>query len=240
MRLMSTVAPLQAKTPLLEIQTMKALPLVIAFSSLLSTAAIAGTNVPDGGRMGDMDSVNGGFTIGDNAEVGNVDTVNGGIRVGKNSRVGKIDAVNGGISLGDGSSAINVDTVNGGFKGGENVKIERSIDSVNGGISLNNGSTIGEDIDNVNGKIYLNGVQVGGNIETVNGPIELTGATKVNGKLTIKKPGGWCFFDCDDRKPTVIIGANVEIVGGIVLEREVDLQLDPAAKVGNIEHKYKN
>lgn len=221
---------------------MNTLNLVLSGALLISGACFAHSNIPDGGKAGNLDSVNGGFSIGAEAEVGNIDTVNGGIRVGKNSRVGKIDAVNGGISLDDGASADNIDTVNGGFKGGENIRIARDIDSVNGGISIGKGSSVGDNIENVNGKIFLDGVQIGGNVETVNGPVELKGNTRIAGKLIISKSTGWgwCVFDCDDKKPIIEIGPDVEITGGIRLEREVDLRLDPAAKVGPIERVYKN
>ena len=213
--------------------------LALCFSAFLATSAFAHTQVGDNTKAGNLDSVNGGITVGNNAEAGNIDTVNGGIRVGKNSKVGKIDAVNGGISLEDGASAESVDTVNGGFKGGTGVKIAQSIESVNGGISLQTGSTVGRDIDNVNGKIQLDSVSIGGNIDTVNGPIELNGTTKVVGKIIVRKTQNWCLWDCDSNKPIITIGPDAEVQGGLLLEREVELHIDPKAKVGPIEHAYK-
>jgi len=214
--------------------------LALCLTAFVATSVLAHNQVEDNGKAGNLDSVNGGITVGNNAEAGNIDTVNGGIRVGKGSKVGKIDAVNGGISLDDGATAVSVDTVNGGFKGGTEVKILQSLESVNGGISLKAGSSIGRDIENVNGKIHLDGVSVAGNIDTVNGPIELKGATKVSGKLIVRKTqSNWCFWDCDSHKPIITIGPDVEVQGGLLLEREVELHIDPNAKIGPIEHAYK-
>jgi len=73
-------------------------------------------------------------------------------------------------------------------------------------------------------------------MELVNGRVELSGTTVLAGDLTVRKPTGMGigWGSNSNKKPVIVIGAGVEVRGRIVLEREVDLQIDPAARVGQI------
>lgn len=221
---------------------MRMTPTALLLTALIGLCALPvaqAHDVGDGKKARDIDTVNADIEVGRDAEAGDLDSVNGDIEVGANSKIGDVDTVNGDIELADDVRAGGADSVNGKVKGGRNVVIGGDIDTVNGTISFDSGSRVEGGLDTVNGTIKLTGTTVERDIETVNGDTKLLDGTVVKGKLIVRKPNGnWCLFSCDDDKPLVEIGANVEIVGGLLLEREVELKQDPSAKVGPIVYAY--
>ncbi|MFN4290277.1 MAG: hypothetical protein ACK4E7_05275 [Permianibacter sp.] len=213
--------------------------LLAGLIGLCAVPAVMAHDVGDGQKGRGIDTVNANIDIGRDAEAGDLDSVNGDIEVGTNSKVGDIDTVNGDIALADGVKAGGADSVNGKIKGGRNVVIGGDIDTINGGIGFDAGSRIDGGLDTVNGTVKLTGTAVAKDIETVNGDIHLLDGSIVSGKIIVRKPkGGWCWFDCDEDKPVIELGANVEVTGGLVLEREVELKQHPSAKVGPIVYAY--
>jgi len=213
--------------------------LLTALIGLCALPAARAHDVGDGQKGRDIDTVNADIEVGRDAEAGDLDSVNGDIEVGANSKIGDTDTVNGDIELADGVQARGADTVNGEIKGGKNVVMSGDVETVNGEIEFDAGSRIDGNIETVNGTVKLTGTTLERDIETVNGDIRLLDGTRVLGKLIVRKPSGsWCLFGCDSDKPVIEIGANVEIVGGLVLEREVELKQDPSAKVGPIVTSY--
>lgn len=184
------------------------------------------------------------------ASAGDLSTVNGEIRVGDGARAGEVETVNGSIELGNQAVLLAVETVNGSVRGGTGIRIERDLEAVNGSLrfgpglrlggaaSTVNGSIeaadceIGQDVETVNGTLRFDSCQLRGGLALVNGRVELGAGTVLAGDLTVRKPKGMGWGR--DRKPVVILGAGVEVRGRIVLEREVDLRIDPAARVGQI------
>ena len=191
-----------------------------------------GITAEEGSEYGSLDSVNGGITIGDNAVVRKAETVNGGIRVGERARVGSADTVNGGIVLDREAVAGDLSTVNGAIKLGEGVQVQDDVETVNGGIRLAAGARIGGGIDSVNGGIHMTRAVVGGDIENVNGDLTLEDGSVVEGSIRYRKPHGWNWSG--RRDPRVVIGANAEVKGEMVFEREVELFVHETAKVGKI------
>lgn len=192
----------------------------------------------ESGSLGDIDRVNGDIEIGVNSTAGDLDTVNGDIEVGKASKVGNADTVNGDIRLDSGASARSLDTVNGSIKAEQNVVVTGSVDTVNGNIRFDKGGRIEQNVETVNGDIRLDDTQIGHNIETVQGDIVLQGASVVTGSIVVHKNKSLvCLFGCDGDKPRIELAAGVQ-VGSIILEREVELAVNPAAKVGKIEKRY--
>ncbi|MFZ5842055.1 MAG: hypothetical protein ACOY3E_04070 [Pseudomonadota bacterium] len=213
--------------------------LLAGLIGLCAVPAVMAHDVGDGQKGRGIDTVNADIEIGRDAEAGDLDSVNGDIEVGTNSKVGNLDTVNGDIELADAVKAGGADSVNGKIKGGRDVVIDGDIDTVNGGIGFDAGSRIDGGVDTVNGTVKLTGTAVAKDVETVNGDIHLLDGSVVSGKIIVRKPkGSWCWFDCDDDKPVIELGANVEVTGGLILEREVELKQHPSAKVGPIVYAY--
>ncbi|NQD38375.1 hypothetical protein HPT27_15210 [Permianibacter sp. IMCC34836] len=213
--------------------------ILAALIGLCTLPAVHAHDVPDGKKARDIDTVNADIEIGRDAEAGDLDTVNGDIEVGAGSKVGDADTVNGDITLADGVSAGGAETVNGDIEAGRDVVANGDIETVNGAIKFDNGGRVSGGLETVNGTIKLTGTSVERDIETVNGDISLLAGSTVKGKLIVRKPhGNWCLFSCDDDKPVIEIGANAEVAGGLLLEREVELRQDPSAKVGPIVYAY--
>lgn len=218
---------------------------------LLSACSIsigADRSVADGG---DASEVNKSINVAAGASAGDLSTVNGDIRIGAGARTGDVETVNGSIELADQVSVADADTVNGSIRGGRQVRINGDLESVNGSLvfgaglvlqgdaSTVNGSIeasqcqVGSDVETVNGTLRFDSCQLRGNMELVNGRVELSGDSVLAGDLTVRKPSmGW--GNSNNKKPVIVIGPGVEVRGRIVLEREVDLQIDPAAKVGAV------
>lgn len=194
--------------------------------------------------------VNKSLSVPPGATAGGLSTVNGEIRIGAGARAGDVETVNGTISLGDQATVGDVETVNGSVRGGADVQIAGDLEAVNGSLrfgpglrlageaSTVNGSIeasqceIGKDVETVNGSLRFEACQLRGDLELVNGRVELSGNTVLAGDLTVRKPKGTGWGQ--QKNPVVIIGAGVEVRGRIVLEREVDLRIDPAARVGQV------
>lgn len=205
---------------------------------LMSAPAFAGSvnksvKVPAGTEATGASSVNGSVTVGADAIVsGNVKTVNGSVRVGPGATIENAATVNGSVRIDAGVRAFDVTTVNGTIKVGESVTVAGEIEAVNGKIIVATGTSVASNVGNVNGEIELSGVQIGGNVSTVSGNVDILDGTVIEGDLLVEKPGGWSWGK--KRKPRIVIGPGSRIVGGIDLEREVDLYISDNASVGTV------
>ncbi len=185
-----------------------------------------------------------------------VSKVNGSVEVAAGEHAGSTSTVNGSVNIGDGASVKEATTVNGGIKAGNSVTVDDNATTVNGGIHFGTKATIHGDITTVNGDIYVpDGGNVKGDVTTVNGGIGLVRAqvgkdiTTVNGDITVgigshvagklwvkKSKGGWNGLPLQiSRIPTVIIGPNAVVQGGMVFEHQVKLYVHTSAKTGPIE-----
>jgi len=193
--------------------------------------------VGEGTEVKDLGTVNGSIRVGDNAAADDVETVNGAIRFGDNARADSVETVNGRIEAGNGFVASgNLETVNGSIRLGKGASVMGNVETVNGGIELVQ-SEVRRDVKMVNGSMEVRGSHVGGNLQTTTGGIELTDGSVVDGDILIKKPrGNWGWSWGKKKGPTVVIGANVEVKGRIIVENEdTKLFIDPSAKVGGVE-----
>jgi len=187
-----------------------------------------------GSETGGQSSVNGSITVGEGAVIdGSLETVNGSIRVGENVTLEDAETVNGTIRIASGSSAEDVSSVNGAIRLGENVTITGGVEVVNGLISLGTGTTVADDVGNVNGEILLTGAEVGGDLSTVNGDVSLMDGSILRGDLIVEEPGGWNWKN-KSRMPKIIVGPGSQVIGDIVLEREVELFISESAEVGGV------
>ena len=185
-----------------------------------------------------------------------VSKVNGNVEVAAGERVGTAKTVNGSVKLGDGSTAKDATTVNGSIRAGNSVTIDDDATTVNGGVRFGTKATVNGDITTVNGDVYvpdggavkggittINGgiglvrAQVGKDITTVTGEITVGIGSHVAGKLWVKKSkGGWNGMPLQiTRIPTIIIGPNAVVQGGLVFEHQVKLYVHTSAKTGPIE-----
>lgn len=215
-------------------RALAALLAVFVFSTPAMAASLnKSINLGDNSENDGQSSVNGSITVGDNSIVnGSLSTVNGTVRVGENTRLKDAETVNGSIRIGTGSIVDDVESVNGTVRIGEQVTVGGQVEVVNGKISLDKGSTVADGVGNVNGEISIAGAEIGGNISTVNGDVTLSDEAILRGDLLVEKPG-WGNRG-NKRKPKIIIGPGSEVVGTIVLEREVDLFVSESAKVGGV------
>ena len=187
-----------------------------------------------GSETGGQSSVNGSITVGEGAVMdGSLETVNGSIRVGEYVTLEDAETVNGTIRIASGSSAEDVSSVNGSVRLGGNVTIDGGIEVVNGLISLASGTKVADDVSNVNGEISLSGAEVGGDLSTVNGDVSLMDGSTLRGDLIIEKPGGWNWKN-KSHMPKIIVGPGSQVIGDIVLEREVELFISQSAEVGGV------
>ncbi|PNS08904.1 hypothetical protein [Solilutibacter silvestris] len=185
-----------------------------------------------------------------------VSKVNGSVEVAAGEHAGSASTVNGSVNLADGASVSSATTVNGSIKAGNAVTVTEDATTVNGGIRFGTRATVNGDITTVNGDIYLpdggnvkggvttvNGgiglvrAQVGKDVTTVNGDVTIGVGSHVAGKLIVKKSkGGWNGLPLQiSRIPTIIIGPDAVVQGGLVFEHQVKLYVHSSAKTGPIE-----
>ena len=223
--------------------TLPALALAVALLAvaLLAVAPACAFNlnksiaVGDGQTSGGESTVNGSIEVGRDAVVnGGLETVNGGIRVHDNARVERVETVNGAVRLADGVTARDVSSVNGTIEFGSEVSIDGKVSVVNGRIELGTGSRVSNDVSNVNGEIEIEGSDIGGDLSTVNGDVSLAGSTVLRGDLVVEEPNNGFWDRKERRKPRIVIGPGVRVLGEIDLEREVELYISEEAEVGGV------
>jgi hypothetical protein len=93
---------------------------------------------------------------------------------------------------------------------------------------------VSDDLSNVNGEIEVEGSEIGGSLSTVNGDVTLAGDTVLRGDLVVEKPNDGVWNRKDRRKPRIVIGPGVRVLGKVDLEREVDLYISEDAEVGGV------
>jgi DUF4097 and DUF4098 domain-containing protein YvlB len=183
----------------------------------------------------DIDRVNGAIRTEAGVEYGDLETVNGSIRLASGASARSVETVNGSIVIEDQGRAGSAETVNGSITARNGASIQDNLSTVNGAISLAESSVAGGRVETVNGGIRLDFARVDGNIETVNGDIEVLAGSIVKGGIFVRKPSGsWFNFNNNSRVPRVVIGANSVVEGELVFEREVELLVDPSAKIGKV------
>jgi hypothetical protein len=218
---------------------LKSAAIALLLLMLVTPASGASLNksikVEDGGQSRGESTVNGSITVGRDAFIdGSLETVNGTIRIDENTRLQEAKTVNGSVRIASGVQASEVGSVNGSIRLGENVTVGGEVSVVNGKIDIGNGSHISDDVSNVNGEIRIVGSEIGGDLTTVNGDVLLTDNSVLKGDLRVEKPNHWGKRSGERRKPKVVIGPGSEVLGEIVLEREVELYISDSATVRDI------
>lgn len=202
------------------------LPLVVLIAFAGSAAAE---------RLTSIDKVNGSIRTDEGAAYRSLETVNGSIVLAAGASADSAETVNGSITLRERARADSVETVNGSLVL-EAAADAGSAETVNGAIRLGRGAAVRGDVETVNGEIKLDAAEVGGNIQTVNGDISLLDGSRVAGGIRIEKPNtGWFNWNSTPRVPKVVIGANSEVAGSLVFEREVELFVHDSARIGRVE-----
>lgn len=193
--------------------------------ALLLVSSIAAAKGPD------IDKVNGSISTDSGREYGDLETVNGSINVDDGVKAEEVSTVNGGIRLRSGAVVDSAETVNGGITIDEKVLVNRDVSTVNGGISVDRGSQVDGGMETVNGGMKLRAATVEQGLRTVNGSIEVGADSIVRGGILVEKPSGWVNWG-KSSKPRITIGANAVVEGELRFEHEVELYIDPSAKVG--------
>jgi DUF4097 and DUF4098 domain-containing protein YvlB len=189
----------------------------------------------------DITRINGGIRVDAETQVGDVSTINGGVGIGSGASASAIKTVNGGIDLSDHAIIASAKTVNGGIRTREDVTVNGSLRTVNGLIRLESGSVVREEVSTVNGKIQLSNTLVGEDVLSSNGDISIRDSSVVEGDIVVRKDrGSWFsrFFNSNKKSMEITIDASSTVRGDIHLYREVDLDIDGNAEVGEIIKHY--
>ncbi len=207
--------------------------------ALLATTALTACIIVDvhsneiPGKSRDYSTVNDDIVIAKGARGDDISSVNGDIRVGEGAHVDGIEAVNGDITLEPNATADSIESVNGDVRLSAGARITDDIEKVNGGLMLDN-ATVAGDVDQVNGELQMQDSTVAGNVSIAQVDVSLLGKSRILGNLVVEENRH------HKNKPVIELGPESEIVGTLILKRDVDLRKDPAAKVGAIERRYAN
>lgn len=182
----------------------------------------------------DIDKINGSITAEASQTYGDLETVNGSIRVEANARIENAETVNGSIHAADNVHTQSLSTVNGSIRVGTQAQIDGGVETVNGSVFVDRGSRIARNVETVNGAIGLVDSDLGGGIETVNGDITVGAGSHVQGGIHVEKPGTQWIQIGKRKPPRIVIGANAQVDGPLVFEREVTLYVHRTAKIGKV------
>lgn len=196
----------------------------------------------------DLHTINGAIFVDSGQKARRISAINGGIRIGDNAAVGEVTTVNGGVALGTGVTAQSLHTVNGTISIGQGTHIKGEVRTVNGGLELAQGVDIGSDLANFNGKMRLLGVHIGGSVQTRNGDIYVGAGSRIDGGLRVDAfsfntgPDNWFtrlifgnYNGPEQHVPTIIIAPGAVVSGTLHFERNVNLYVSSAAKIGPVE-----
>jgi hypothetical protein len=209
--------------------------------SLLGAAALMAAGCDGGSVVGNVTaSADGAHTVNGSIQVpaglhsGAVGTVNGSIHVGDNAVVGSANTVNGGIDMGAHASVESATTVNGSVTLASGAHVAHSVTSVNGSMNLGSDADVGGAVRNVNGHIALTAAHVGGGLSTVGGDIDISGASRVEGGITVERGNSWFGLRWESHKPRIVIGPGAVVQGSLRFERDVQLYVSDQATIGPV------
>ena len=187
----------------------------------------AGAELDGGGT-----TVNGNVFVGHGAVVrdGELATVNGRIVIGQDAEVAQCATVNGSIHIKSGATTGDLKAVNGALRIEQDATVGGNVELVNGGIKADKGVAIAGDVTTVNGSIYLAGVTVDGVVSNHTGDITLTEGSVVRRGVEVHESNGMH----RQKKATVIIGPDSQVMGRLKFERPVRLYVHESAIVGEI------
>ncbi|MBQ14968.1 MAG: hypothetical protein QGG67_18445 [Gammaproteobacteria bacterium] len=199
------------------------------------------TATADGAELRDISKINGSIRVDAQTQVGDISSINGGVGIGSGASASDIKTVNGGINLSDHATIGSARTVNGGIRTSEEVIVNGSLSTVNGRIVLEPRSVVRESVTTVNGRIQLSNTRIGENIQSSNGDITIRDNSTVEGDIVVKRNrGSWFsrFFNRNRNSVEITIDASSSVQGDIHLYKEVDLDIDDNANVGEIIRHY--
>tara|TARA_R110002167_G_scaffold35981_36_gene114549 strand:+ start:1968 stop:2642 length:675 start_codon:yes stop_codon:yes gene_type:complete len=207
---------------------------------LLSTSGciihVGGHANDDNHHNGSISHVMGDIDIDAGRQVQDVSAVNGDITLNNAVSAETIDTVNGDIDIGKDVSIVSASSVNGDISAGSQLTVKDDINTVNGDIDLKARSTVGGDISTVNGDISLYDVKVTGNLATKNGDISLLKGSTVSGDITYQSvdKSRWSNHDL----PTLKIDSQSTVLGKIILNHKVILEIDNPDILSQVERNY--
>ena len=202
---------------------------LFAFLILISLAVGAQAEQRDSDKY-DSHKVMGNINVQKGGMAGDVRSVNGDIRLENDSAVKNAATFNGKISISNNVKASDLSTVNGSIRSGEDLTVERNVSTVNGSIYIKAGAEIGDSVSTVNGSIDLAKTVVGGNLETLNGDIKLRHSV-IAGDIVFRALSA---FSLRPSNPRLVIDADSEVRGRIILRQRVELEIEEGAKIGEI------
>ena len=90
-------------------------------------------------------------------------------------------------------------------------------------------------LETVNGRMTLEGAEVGDGISTVNGDIMVGTGSRVDGGIRVEKSSGWGWNWGRNKRPKVTIESGAVVNGTLEFEREVDLYVGEGVVLGEIK-----
>jgi cytoskeletal protein CcmA (bactofilin family) len=185
---------------------------------------------------GNVSHVMGDIEIDADSQMQDLSAVNGDIILANRVSAEDIDTVNGSIEIGKHVSLFSASSVNGDISAEEDLMVKNDVSTVNGNIEINEDSKVGGNISTVNGDIKLRAVEVQGELETKNGDISLLKGSVVSGDIIYRSQdqNRWSNNDL----PKLIIDSDSTVLGRIILQRKVILEIDNPALLSKVERNY--
>ena len=182
------------------------------------------------------DTVFGDIQVPSGQTVGSLSSVNGNIRISFGARAAQVNTVNGRIELDEKVEVQSVSSVNGDISGAKELRVSGKIETVNGTISLAESSNIAGEINSTNGDIQLSGVKLQSNLVNMNGDITVTSNSVIAGNIVVKANKG--ANNANNKQPVITLAPEVNLLGGILLERPATLNLTNAEHKAKVQHLY--
>lgn len=210
----------------------------------LSALWLSGCIIHVGGKKNvdsdfdDVSSVFGGVDVSDDRRVGDLSSVNGGIELGNNVTAETVDTVNGSIEIGANVTVDNASTVNGDIEAQGGFKSFGNVSTVNGDVAIKQDSEVQGDIETINGDVELKGVLVSKDVSSKNGDISLTNNTIVYGDLVYQSQDKSGNKSYRLNRPELKIESGSQVLGDIILYRQVELEIDDPELLDKVQHLY--
>lgn len=217
----------------------------LRFSAAVLLAMVLGSyvfaNTADASGSRSISYINSSVEVDASDRVGDVSSINGNVHIERDAVAREVSTVNGRIEVRSGASIESAETVNGGIELDGDVEVEGSLRTVNGEVRSREGSVVDGEIKTVNGDIELRGTHVRDDVVTSNGDIEISAASEIDGDIIVRGKRGWIgrlFSFGQHYSSKLNISADSVIHGDIHLYREVDLNIDDDAQIGDIITHY--
>ena len=144
-----------------------------------------------------------------------------------------VRVIDGNLDLESGSKAANVRVIDGEVRLHKDSHVEKSVKLIDGSLTMTHGATVQKDVKTHYATIDIHGAEIVGDLDTYCTGGEIS-HSKIHGDLIVRDRALW-YVRCESR-PTLSIGPGTEIENLIIHTKDVNIQIDEAARIrGAIE-----